>query len=124
MLAFIKKVFYIGSLFLSSLVSTTSLNCISMKNQECKVRPERTNETRHIKWHETCKCKCRLDASACDNKQRWNDDKCRCECKELIDKGICDKEYIWNPSNCAYCSRLNPGARGEHLAIQLSWMAP
>ena len=21
----------------------------------------RTNETRHIKWHETCKCKCRLD---------------------------------------------------------------
>ena len=23
----------------------------------------RTNETRHIKWHETCKCKCRLDAS-------------------------------------------------------------
>ena len=24
----------------------------------------------------------------------------------------------------ASCSRLNPGARGEHLAIQLSWMAP
>ena len=24
----------------------------------------RTNETRHIKWHETCKCKFRLDASA------------------------------------------------------------
>ena len=60
----------------------------------------RTNETRHIKWHETCKCKCRLDASVCDNKQRWNNDKCQCECKELIDKGICDKGYIWNPSNC------------------------
>ena len=40
MLVFVKKVFYIGSLFLSSLVSATSLNCISMKNQECKVRPE------------------------------------------------------------------------------------
>ena len=40
MFVFIKKIFYIGSLFLSSLVSTTSLNCISMKNQECKVRPE------------------------------------------------------------------------------------
>ena len=26
----------------------------------------RSNETRHIKWHETCKCKCRLDASVCD----------------------------------------------------------
>ena len=123
MFLFIKKVFYIGSLFLSSLVSATSLSCISMKNQECKVRPEiinvnsnkpvfypfsiktskcssscnnindsyakicvpdvvkdlnvkvfnlmlRTNETRHIKWHETCRCKCRLDTSVCNNKQR------------------------------------------------------
>ena len=109
MFVFIKKVFYIGSLFLSSLVSVTSLSCISMNNQACKVRPEivnvsiktskcsgscnnindpyakicvpdvvkdlnvkvfnlmlRTNETRHIKWHETCKCKCRLDASVCN----------------------------------------------------------
>ena len=38
----------------------------------------RTHETRHIKWHETCKCKCRLDASVCNNKQRWNNDKCQC----------------------------------------------
>ena len=60
----------------------------------------RTNETRHIKWHEMCKCKCRLDASVSNNKQRWNDDKCKCECKELIDRGICDKVYIWNPINC------------------------
>ena len=30
----------------------------------------RTHETRHIKWHETCKCKCRLDASVFNNKQR------------------------------------------------------
>ena len=132
MFVFIKKVFYIGSLFLSSLVGTTSLNYISMKNPECKVRPEiinvnnnelvfypfsiktskcsgscnsindpyakvcvpdvikdlnvklfnlmsRTNETRHIKWHKTCKCKCRLDVSVCNNKQRWNNDKYQCE---------------------------------------------
>ena len=26
----------------------------------------RTNETRHIKWHETCKCQCRLDAIVCN----------------------------------------------------------
>ena len=43
MFVFIKEIFYIGSLFLSSLVSTTSLNCISMKNQEFKVRPEIIN---------------------------------------------------------------------------------
>ena len=120
MFVFIEKGFYI---FLSSLVSATYLSCISMKNQECKVRPEiinvnsnkpvfypfsiktskcssscnnindsyakicvpdvvkdlnvkvfnlmlRTNETRHIKWHETCRCKCRLDTSVCNNKQR------------------------------------------------------
>ena len=60
----------------------------------------RTNETRFIEWHETCKCKCRLDAIVCNNKQRWNKNKCRCECKELIDKGVCDKGFIWNPSNC------------------------
>ena len=60
----------------------------------------RTNETRNIKWHEMCKCKCRLDASVCNNKQRWNNDKCQCKCKELIDKGVCDKGYIRNPSNC------------------------
>ena len=28
----------------------------------------RANEKKHIKWHEACKCKCRLDASAC---VRW-----------------------------------------------------
>ena len=129
MFGFIKEIFLLGSLFLSNLVSTTPLSCISMINQACKVRPEiinvnsnelvfypfsiktskcscscnnindpdanicvpdtvedlnvkvfnlmlRTNETRHIKWHETCKCKCRLDANVCNNKQRWNDDKC------------------------------------------------
>ena len=156
MFVFIKKIFHIGSLFLSSLASTTPLNCISMKNQDGKTRLEvininsknplfypfsikiikinkcsgncnnfnnpyanicvpdvikdlnvkvfnlmsKTNETRFIKLHEKCKSKCRLDATVCNNKQRWNKNKCRCECKELIDKGICDKGFIWNPSNC------------------------
>ena len=43
MFGFIKKVFLTGSLFLSSLVSTTPLSCISMNNQACKVRPEIIN---------------------------------------------------------------------------------
>ena len=47
----------------------------------------RTNETRFIKWHKTCKCICRLDGIICNNKQRWNNNKFRCECKELTDKG-------------------------------------
>ena len=59
----------------------------------------RTNETRQIEWHETCKCECKFGTNFCNNKQLWNNDKCRWECKELIDKRVCDKEFIWNPSN-------------------------
>ena len=122
MLAFIKKIFYVGSLFISRLVITTSLNCISMKSEESKIRPKiinvnsnnpifypfsikinkcsgncnninnpyakicvpdivknlnvkifnlmsRSNETRFIEWHKKCKCKCRLNAIVCNNKQ-------------------------------------------------------
>ena len=46
MFVLIKIIFCIGSLFLSlflSLVSTTPLSCISIKNQECKGRPEIIN---------------------------------------------------------------------------------
>ena len=120
---FVKKVFFIGLTILSNFTNVIPLSCISMKNQECKVRPEiinvnsdepvfypfsiktskcsgscnnindpyakmcvpdvvknlnvkvfllmpRTNERRHMKWDETCKCKCRLSASVCNNKQR------------------------------------------------------
>ena len=102
---------------------TTPLKHVSLKNQECRIKPEiininsneptfypysievskcrsscnnsndpyaklcvtdvakninvkvfnlmsRNNETRHLKWHETCKCKCWLDSSVCNNKQR------------------------------------------------------
>ena len=74
------------------------------KNMNVKVFNliSRTNETRYIKWHETFKWKCRLNASVCNNKQRWNEEKCRCKCKELMQKGICDKGFIWNPRNCKY----------------------
>ena len=30
----------------------------------------KTNETRHIEWHEIYKCKCRRDGSVGNNKQR------------------------------------------------------
>ena len=92
----LKKLFFIGLTILSSFTNASLLNAIPLN----ATTVSRTNETRHIKWHETCKCQCRLDAIVCNNKQRWNKDKCRCECKELIDKGVCDKGYAWNPSNC------------------------
>ena len=144
MFGYIKRCFYAGLVFLLTLASINLLSCISMNNQECKVRPQvsnvngddpvffpfstetskssgscnninnpcaklcvphvvknlnikvfnltsGTNETRCIEWHETCKCECRFNSSVFNNKQRWNDDKCRCGYKELIDKGVCDK---------------------------------
>ena len=109
-----------NDVFGCNLPSVNSLKCISINNQECKVRPQivninsdervffpvsiksskcsgssnnindpyaklcvpdivknlnvrafslmsRTNETRKIKWHKTCKCKFRLDGSVINN---------------------------------------------------------
>ena len=55
----------------------------------------KANETRNM-----CNCKCRLDASVCNNKQCQNADKCKCKCKKLIDKGVSDEGFIRNPTNC------------------------
>ena len=43
MFRFIKTIFLIGLAFLSSLISTVPLSCISMNNQACIVRPEIIN---------------------------------------------------------------------------------
>ena len=83
------------------------LDVVKDINVKAFILMSRTNEATHIKWHEICKCKCRINASVCNNKKRWNNDKCRCECKQLIDKGICDTGFIWNPSNCEFkCDKL------------------
>ena len=159
MLRFLNQIFVSAMTFFGCNLSNVNplnaipLKCVSMNNQECRVRPEiinihsnepifypysielnkcsggcnnindpysklcvpdvvkninvkvfnlmsRTNEKRHIKWHDTCKCNCRSEASVFNHKQRWNNDKYRCECKELIYNGRCDKSFIWNPSNC------------------------
>ena len=55
-----------------------------------------SNQTKQIKWHESCPCECRLNSIICSNKQKWNKDKCRCEC--LINKKCGNK--FWNPNSC------------------------
>ena len=37
------------------------------------------SRTRNTEWHKTYKCKCRLDASVCNNKQCQNEDECECD---------------------------------------------
>ena len=128
MFSFIKRIFISTMMFLDCNVSCVNpLECISINNEENKVRPNivnvnnepvfylfsiktskfsgscnsindlhaklrvpdvvkninikvfnlmsRTNKTSHIEWHELYECKCRVDASVCNNKQRWNEDK-------------------------------------------------
>ena len=124
MLGFVKKCFFTATTFFGyNTLNVNSLECVSMNNQECKIRSEminvntnepvfylysitinkckgscntindpyaklcvpdtfkninvkvfslmsRTNEIRDIEWHNTCKCKCILDASVCNSKQR------------------------------------------------------
>ena len=99
-----EPVFYSFSIKASKCSGSCSNNdpyakiCVAdvVKNLNVKVfnLMARTNETRNIEWHKTCKCKCRLEASVCNNKQRWNNDKCRCECKELIDNGYAIKDLF------------------------------
>ena len=116
----IKKIFVVTMKFLVS--SVNSLECVSMKNQEYKIRSEiintnnnqhvfypfsikvnkcsgrcnvsnpyarlgipdvvkninlkvfnlmsRCNQTKQINWHESCKCECKLNSSACNNKRK------------------------------------------------------
>ena len=40
MLGFIKRCFFTGLAFLSTLTGVNLLSCISMNNQECKIRPQ------------------------------------------------------------------------------------
>ena len=131
------------------LISTVnaSIKCISLKNEECKVRKviirndcmtypcsikvnrcngncnnitnpysrvcipdivknntlkisdlmSQQNKTKQIISRESCKCVCRLNPVVCNNKQKWNKDKCRCEC--LTNKK-CNNSKFWNPINC------------------------
>ena len=45
----------------------------------------RINETRFLVQHESFECKCGLNESVCDSKEKRNHNECRCDCKELYD---------------------------------------
>ena len=55
------------------------------------------NETKKIIFHESCKCDCLLNETACTDKQKWKSEECKCECLK-IEK--CDIGFVWNVSNC------------------------
>ena len=56
------------------------------------------NEANFLIHRGSCECKCRLNESVCNSKQKRNHIECRCDCKGLDDWGSCGKGYMWNPS--------------------------
>ena len=67
MFVFIKKMFLMGLAFLSSLVSTTTLSCISMNNQVRKVRPEIINVNSNEPVFYPFSIKTRKCSGSCNN---------------------------------------------------------
>ena len=55
----IKQVNVVGSGSCNNVNDPYAKICVPDDVKDLKM--PRTNETGHIKWHETCKCKCRLD---------------------------------------------------------------
>ena len=66
-------------------ISVKSFDLISQKNM-----------LRNISFHLSCKCGCLLDEKVCNNKQKWNKNKCRCECLEIKE---CESGSFWNVVN-------------------------
>ena len=57
------------------------------------------NESKTLKNHISCECKCKFDRRNFNSEQYWNNDKYQCECKRCH---LCENDYVWNPDiyNC------------------------
>ena len=131
MCAFIKKIFYVGSLFISNLVMTTFLNCILMKNEECKVRPEIINTNSNNPIFYPFSIKTNKSNGNCNNinnpyakicipdiiknlnlkvfnlMSRTNENKFiewheSCKCICRLNPIVCNNKQWWNKNNCRY----------------------
>ena len=59
--------------------------CVSNKTENVNINVfnmiTKNFESKTLKQHISCKCKCKFDGRKCNSKQKWNSDKCRCQCK-------------------------------------------
>ena len=130
---FVKKVFFIGLTILSNftnttLLSATPLNCISMKNQECKIRPQiiinSNNPIFYLFSIKINKCSGNCTninsqyAKMCvpdivknlnvkvfklmsrNNETRYIEwhETCKCECR--FGANVCNNKQLWNKNKC------------------------
>ena len=127
---FVKKVFFIGLTILSDFTNVNSLlNCISMKNQECKVRPEiinvNSNEPVFYPFSiKTSKCSGNCNnindpySKICvpdiiknlnvkvfnlisrTNETRFTEWHETCKCECRLDVIVCNNKQSWNKNKC------------------------
>ena len=72
-----------------------------------------TTESKTLRNHIPCKCKCRYERKKYNSNQWWNKNKCWYDCKEVY---VCEKDYICNPATCI-CEN------GKYLAIIMDDLA-
>ena len=70
-----------------------------VKNISVKVSDliSQKNVLKNITFDKSCKLDCLIHEKVCNNKQKWNKNKCRCECLEIED---CKNVSSWNVVNC------------------------
>ena len=67
MYGFVRKVFFTGLTILSRFAKISSLSCISMNNQECKIRPQVANVNGHEPVFFPFSIKTRKCSGSCNN---------------------------------------------------------
>ena len=61
------------------------LNKVQNMNLKIFNLMSQVNEARFLVQHKSCECKCGLNESVSNSKQKWSHNKCRCDCKKLDD---------------------------------------
>ena len=136
MFEFIKKCFFAAMRFLSCSV-LSSLECVSMNNQECEIRPEivnlNTNEPlfdpysiKINKWKGSCNTINDPYVKVCvpdnikntnvkvfnlmsrANETRYIERHKTCKCKSRLDVSVCNNKQRWNEDKCkCACKELS-----------------
>ena len=125
---FVQKVFFIGLTILSNFTNVIFLNCISMKSQECKTRPQIVNANSNdplfcpfsikiSKCSGNCNNINNMYAKICvpdiiknlnmkvfnlmsrTNQTRFIEWHEKCNCKCRLDAIVCKKKQRWNKIN-------------------------
>ena len=75
--------------------------CLAKKTKDPNVKSfnmvTNRDEALAMTKHVSCDCKCKLNSTTCNSKQKWNNKTCQCECNNYYKF---EKGYSWNPSRC------------------------